>query len=374
MLGEFIHVPVFLYFVAVEDRIQFMTSLSLTRGVTHTIKRNDIFNQVMTLYMNNRKQLLQEYPFRIQFRGEKAVDLGGVARDMFSAFYEEAYKHLFDGSSLLCPVVHPEMDMSLLTTVGFVISHAYMVSGVLPVRIAFPCLAQSILGTSVAVPESVIVEAFQDSLSTHDSNVVKNALNEAEQEQPSFSSQVMSGLVSLLSHYNSRQVPTPKTIRQQITNVARFTFIIKPTAALAMIHSGIPQQHRPFWDKMGIAGLLSTYKAQSVCPAMVLMMIDGAEGQNATQERVLGYLRQYIGNMGADELRTFLRFTTGSSVCSALKIDVHFNMLSGASRRPIAHTCIPSLELPTTYTTYTEFVCEFRNCLANEHSWIMDGI
>lgn len=47
---------------------------------------------------------------------------------MFSAFFEEAYKHLFDGSSLLCPVVHPEMDVSQLKTMGFIISHAYMVS------------------------------------------------------------------------------------------------------------------------------------------------------------------------------------------------------------------------------------------------------
>ena len=175
----------------------------------------------------------------------------------------------------------------------------------------------------------------------------------------------MSGLLSLLSHFNSRQIPTPKSIHQHVTNVATYEFLIKPAAALAVIHSGVPQQHRPFWNRMGIASLLSLYKAQSVCPAMVLRMIDDAEGQNATQERILGYLRQYIGNMGSDELRTFLRFTTGSSVCSALKIQVQFNMLCGASRRPIAHTCTPSLELPATYSTYTEFVSEFRSCVAS---------
>lgn len=66
----------------------------------------------MTLYKNNREQILQEYPLRIRFQGERAIDLGGVARDMFSAFYEEAYKRIFDGSSLLCPIVHPEMGVA----------------------------------------------------------------------------------------------------------------------------------------------------------------------------------------------------------------------------------------------------------------------
>ena len=85
---------------------------------------------------------------------------------MFSAFYEKAYEHMFDGCSLLSPVVHPGMDLSLLTTMGVIVSHAYMVSGILPIRIDFPCLAHSLLGISETIPKSVIVEAFQDSLST----------------------------------------------------------------------------------------------------------------------------------------------------------------------------------------------------------------
>lgn len=274
-----------------------------------------------------------------------------------------------DGSSPLCPVVHPEMNVSLLAIMGFIISHAYMVSGILPVRIAFPCLAHSLLGTSETVPESAILEAFQDSLSTHDSNVVKNALKEVKQQQHTFSLQVTSELIPLLSHFNSRQIATPKSFHQHITNVGTNEFLIKPAAALALIHTGVPEQHRPFWGRVGVTGLLSFYKAQSVCPSMVLKMVKEAEGQNATQERIWGYLRQFIGNMASDELHMFLRFTTGSSVCSALTIQVQFNMLSGASRWPIAHTCTPSLELSATYSTYTEFVSEFRSCMAKENSW-----
>lgn len=98
---------------------------------------------------------------------------------MFSAFFEEAYEHLFDGSSLLCPIVHPERWMY-----GLFYVHAYMVTCILPVRIAFSCLAQSLLGTSETVPNSAMVEAFQNFINAHKSNIVKLALEEIGNNYP----------------------------------------------------------------------------------------------------------------------------------------------------------------------------------------------
>ena len=42
--------------------------------------------------------------------------------------------------------------------------------------------------------------------------------------------------------------------------------------------------------------------------------IDEPEELNMCQARVLDYLKQFIGNMKTEDLRRFLRFTTGSSV------------------------------------------------------------
>jgi len=67
------------------------------------------------------RQLLQEYHFELGFKGREQLIWRGVAWDMFSAFFEEAYEHLFDGSSLLCPIVHPEMDVLVLKAEGFTI-------------------------------------------------------------------------------------------------------------------------------------------------------------------------------------------------------------------------------------------------------------
>ena len=93
---------------------------------------NDLFEQ---------DGILNKYPLRIKFNGEKAFDYGGVCRDMFSAYWNEDYKQFFDGSALLIPVLHPSVDMSVLPSLGTVLSHGYLVCGFMPTRIAFPVLA-----------------------------------------------------------------------------------------------------------------------------------------------------------------------------------------------------------------------------------------
>ena len=54
--------------------------------------------------------------------------------------------------------------------------------------------------------------------------------------------------------------------------------------------------------------------------------------------------------MHADDLRNFLRFTTGSLMCVAESIIINFNSVTGLARRPFAHTCSNVLELPAAYT------------------------
>jgi len=75
----------------------------------HIVRRDSIFEDVMALH--SKEDVLTEFPLRIKFAGEIAVDLGGVCQEMFAAFWEEAYKLYFDGSTLLTPVLHPHVDM-----------------------------------------------------------------------------------------------------------------------------------------------------------------------------------------------------------------------------------------------------------------------
>ena len=92
-------------------------------GFVHTIRRTHLYDDVLSLFSDDSPS--QEYPFHIRFEGEKAVDCGGVARDMFSGFWEEAAKRVFDGSNLLIPAIHPEIDMQVFPTLGCLLSHGF---------------------------------------------------------------------------------------------------------------------------------------------------------------------------------------------------------------------------------------------------------
>ena len=98
------------------------------------------------------------------------------------------YKVYFDGANLLSPIVHPGMDVSVISILGAIISHA---TRILPIRIAFPTLARFLLGPSITVSSEVLVDTFIDSLSLYEASIMKRASAEAKEKQSSFSSDLM---------------------------------------------------------------------------------------------------------------------------------------------------------------------------------------
>ena len=151
---------------------------------------------------------------------------------------------------------------------------------------------------------------------------------------------------------------------------------MKPAAGIATIRSGIPTKHSPFWSRMSVSDLHAVYSALALSPARVLAMIEEPACVTPNQERVVAYLRQFIGSMHQDKIRAFVRFVTGASVCLAPSIQLTFNTLDGFAMRPISHSCSSTLEIPVS-NTFPEFVSEFRSILSDTNSnytWIMAAI
>lgn len=74
----------------------------------------------------------------MKFKDEQAIDAGGVARDAFSAFWEQAYLAMFDGGSLLIPAMHHKINMSKFPILCMILSHRYLVCGYLPLQLLLP--------------------------------------------------------------------------------------------------------------------------------------------------------------------------------------------------------------------------------------------
>lgn len=206
----------------------------------------------------------------MHFVGEKGVDLGGVCRDAFTAFFDVAYRKYFDGSTLLTPAIHPGTDTMALKTLGCIISNAYLTSGILPVRVAFPCLAQMLIPHDVTIPDDVYMQTFFDSLSVHDQGIMKRVYDEIKEKRPAFSDDVKSSLQVLMSLYGCRELPCPENLKRVSLQIAKFQFQLQPTAAISAMKSGIAVLHAPFWKSMSLGELYRIYCALSVSPAKII--------------------------------------------------------------------------------------------------------
>ena len=91
--------------------------------------------------------------------------------------------------------------------------------------------------------------------------------------------------------------------------------------------------------------------------------------QNESERNSFDHLKRYIKSLDEVALKAFLQFTTGSDIIAVTEITVSFNSLDGAHRSPIAHTCGPVLEVPTTYQSYNELAEEFANLISNKEAW-----
>lgn len=352
--------------------MKYMKEINSVLGVEHIIDRADLYNNVLELYRDGR--IVDECPIYIKFKDEAAIDAGGVQRDMLSGFWEVAYKKLFEGSSLLTPMVHPQIDLTLFPILGRILSHGYLVTGFLPIRIALPTLLSTLLGPSVEIRKDIVTEALLDFITDNDRKTIKEAL---AVKVESFPPSVMQDLLDTLANFGCRSPPKPSTLSSVIEQVGRCEFIVKPAAGIGLINSGIPKKHRDFWMKLSVEGVKKVYDNLTISSDKILGLLDFPLFCTPQEERVSRYLRTLVSRLNTEKLRHLMRFITGSSVCSENAIHVQFNRLTGLARRPIAHTCNSTLELPVDYINYSDFYEEiycFLTQTENEFYWRMDSL
>ena len=198
---------------------------------------------------------------------------------------------MFDGSTLLNPVVNPSVNVADFRIIGFIFSHAYLVSGMLPDRVAFPCLASISLG-QVTIPDSVLIDTYVFSLCDYDTQVVQKALQLSE-----YPYHLQNNLLTLLSSHGCKTLPNPSNIRSLLLQSVRYIFLLQPAAALAMLHQGIPKEHDSFWNTVSVEKLLSLYNSTAVSAEKILHILEEPEFLNKAEEEVWLFLRKFIGNM-----------------------------------------------------------------------------
>ena len=96
-----------------------------------------------------------------------------------------------------------------------------------------------------------------------------------------------------------------------------------------------------------------------------------ADPTNNAERDALKFLQRFIRGLEMSKLVQFLRFTTAMDIIVGNKLKISFIKSEGFSSRPIAHTCGPVLELPSTYANYVELREQLANILSRD-DWEMD--
>lgn len=187
------------------------------------------------------------------------------------------------------------------------------------------------------------------------------------------SEEQMDILVTIFSLAGLYEVPSAALIKEQILTLARSALVDRTMQFVNLMKRGIPQSHMEmFWSNMTVDEISYIFGSQMAIPAKVAVLLEPPEDlqMKPKQETCLHYLKQYVVDMDSEELEAFLLFATGSTVMPR-KMTVIFTCLVGECRRPIAHTCSNTIELPATYSSCQDLKREFRRILASEYTFQM---
>lgn len=220
-----------------------MDNIDTHHGLPRAVRRENIYMDVLEMYEKNMEDILGEFPFRVEYENEKAFDTGGVCRDMFSSFWEEAYLQHFDGERLLVP---SGIDISKFKLLGTILAHGFMVCGFLPVRIAFPVIAAVVLGPDVKIPDTILIESFVDFLASHGSAILRDAVLQVQTNR-SLTSSMTSNLADLLNRFGCTEMPMSENLLRLITGVSQHYFMGKTFCTLHSMRAGVPITYLNFW-------------------------------------------------------------------------------------------------------------------------------
>ena len=163
-------------------------------------------------------------------------------------------------------------------------------------------------------------------------------------------------------------------IKQIILSVARYKLLSSPFYALSEMRRGMLSANGELWEPCNESVVIKLYNTLSPTPERVWSMVLGPTFKNALEARVFDYFRRFVFSQCDGRLCSLLHFITGKPQCGLQSITVQFPPSSEFQRRPTSSTCSMTLDLPTTYDSFTSFSSEFSYILNNSPLWLFDTV
>ena len=290
---------------------------------------------------------------------EEAGQGSGVLREVFSLFWKECYKSHMLGETERVPYIRHDFDRKKWEAVGRILVKGYTESQYLPHKISKAFLAACLFGEG-SVTCGMLQDSFKRYVSISEASVIEGCLTNSIQCD---SEEVL----DFLSAFDCKWRVTSENVVEIIREVAHKEIVQKPQYVADCWQPIVSRLKIYFPDVRSLDELYSSIVPTNVKVIALLKAspVTAADGES------LAHLKRFIRGLDEAKLATFLRFTTASDVFVTDTLTISFTDNEGLQRRPAAHTCSFTLEVPSTYSSFCKLREEFMSIL-NSDGWEMN--
>lgn len=281
----------------------------------------------------------------------------GVTRDVIAMFWEKFYDALTVGTKVRIPTIRHGYQAEEWEAIAIFLLKGFMQCNYFPISLSRVFIRVVLHGEKSVTEEDLLAELLKF-VANDEAHAISQCLSG---NLPCESEEIM----DILSVYDVRQLPNDGNIKEIFTKLAHKEIIQKPHYITERWSAILQPLKENLTDR-----IVEVYLKLEPTTKKILQILKG-EPSGDDERVVFGYLKRFVKGLEGNQLKRFLVFTTGSDLMVCESLGINFVKVDGLGRRPVAHTCGPFLELPTTYQSFPEFREEFSSILALS-TWEMD--
>ncbi len=266
----------------------------------------------------------------------------GVTREVFTLFWKHFANAMTVGERERVPFVRHDHFIDEWEAFARILVKGYETISYFPTFISKAFMSYCLFGRDVPAP--TILESFMKYLSPSEEELARDYMarnsfpDNVEDEEEFF---------DFLERFKCRAVVNKENITTIMIEIGQQELMQKPHLMVSTWQPVLQtlKKYPPFQT---LSALEVFYEDTKPTTKKVLQLLDANPNSDAERD-AFRFLQRYVRGLDNSQLLQFLRFTTASDILISGKVQVTFLRSEGFGRRPIAHTCGPVLELPSTY-------------------------
>lgn len=339
-----------------------MTSTEPTVRVI-SVHRSNIRNDMLNIFSDPSildERVILDVHF-IDSRGQEELGRGsGLVRDMYSLFWKDIYESLMAGENERVPGIRHDFQRPQWEAIGRILLKGYVSCKYFPLTLSKAFFINFLYGEQ-EISNDILLTSFKNYVSESEKVLIERALD--GQIELSESDE----FTEFLADFDCKKVVNSNNLNQILTELAHKKIIQKPQYVVDCWKNVIPFFLECFPSRENVDQLY----VRLVPTVSRVIASFHAEESNEAERDAMKHLKRFVRGLDKVKLAKFLQFVTGSNIMLTDHIFIVFTRLEGLERRPIAHTCTYTLEIPTTYQCFPEFREEF-NSILEANTWEMN--